>query len=736
MKVRIYYCVMKAVTAVTSALTIAMGRHGSGQVGLPGEVEVIQHAEANVLEQARAASEQGEWQQAYELLAQEEASTPLAGADLALFADVAYAVGHFDVTIVLWERAHAESVRVGDHLSAAGAAVRVAMHLLFDTALMAPVRGWIRRAERLLEGHEETPVHAWLAVVSNYERMLSGDFQSARQWARRAIEIGTRWDPAAAALGRVAEARSLILGGDSARGLRLLNEAAVAAVSGELDPLSTGIVYCELVCALQALAQYDLAEEWTEAMERWRQGQPVGSVHGRCRVHRAEILRLRGLSSEAEKEVLLACEELRPYLRRELGWPLTELGRIRLRMGDFRGAEEAFLEAHAAGWDPQPGLALLRLAQGEVALAAASIRDALDNPWNVPSKEWPPNTELRRAPLLEAQVEIAVAAGDPDGARAAAEELGRVAAVFESKALAAGAAVAMGRVHLTAGELAVARHDFQEAVRGWNEVGGPYETAEARLGLARTYRAEGNEDQARLEFRAARSGFEQVGAGHQVVMVTRELEEDIPKGRQIQEPRSGSETLTINAQILRRESDYWLVDFDGRTVHLRDLIGLRYLARLLAAPGHDFHVLDLAASDRGEPARRAEPGMTFRVPGDAGALLDGQAKAAYRRRLTEIEEDLEEARALGDIDRAAQAASEREFLIRELSRAVGLGGRDRTAGSAAERARASVTQAIRLAMARIQEHHPQLGEHLDRAIRTGTYCSYQPDSRVSGVWSI
>jgi hypothetical protein len=264
----------------------------------------------------------------------------------------------------------------------------------------------------LLDGHAETPVHAWLGVVRSYERLLSGDLDSARQWARRAIDVGTGRDPAAAALGRVAEARSLILQGDVTQGLELLNEAAVATVSGEIDPLSTGVVYCELVCALHALGQYDLAEQWTEAMERWHPGQPVGSLHGRCRVHRAEILRLRGSCADAEQEALLACEELRPYLRRELGWPLTELGRIRLVKGDIHGAEVAFLAAHRAGWDPQPGLALVHLAHGDASRAAASIRDALDRPVPVPSKEWPPNTQLRRAPLLEAQVEIAIAAGD------------------------------------------------------------------------------------------------------------------------------------------------------------------------------------------------------------------------------------------------------------------------------------------------------------------------------------
>jgi tetratricopeptide (TPR) repeat protein len=358
-------------------------------------------------------------------------------------------------------------------------------------------------------------------VVRNYERLLSGDFESAQQWAREAIKVGTKCNPAAAAIGRVAEARSLILAGDVSQGLELLDDAAGAVVSGELDPLFTGIVYCELVCALQAVAQYDLAEEWTAAMEQWRHGQPVGSVHGRCRVHRAEILRLRGSYLEAEKEALVACEELRPYLRREFGWPLTELGRIRLRRGGIQGAEEAFLAAHEVGWDPQPGLALVHLAKGEVTLAAVSIRAALDHPLNVPSKELPPNTELRRAPLLEAQVEIEVAAGNLDLARAAADQFSRIAVVFESKAFAASAALARGRVALADGDTARARRDFEAAAHLWNQVGAPYETALARMGLAFTHRAEGNEERATLEFQVARLGFERVEAVDQAAEAAR-----------------------------------------------------------------------------------------------------------------------------------------------------------------------------------------------------------------------
>src|SRR5262249_22087972 len=187
-------------------------------------------------------------------------------------------------------------------------------------------------------------------------------------------------DPAAAAVGRVAEARGLVIAGEVDKGLALLEEAGVATTSGELDPLSTGVVYCELVCALQGLAQHDLAEEWTNAMERWSASNAIGSVHGRCRVHRGEILCLRGKLEDAEHELSMACNELRPYVRRELGWPLVELGRVRLRRGDIDGAEEALFAAHDIGWDPQPGLALACLARGDLDLAAASIREAIAQP--------------------------------------------------------------------------------------------------------------------------------------------------------------------------------------------------------------------------------------------------------------------------------------------------------------------------------------------------------------------
>jgi tetratricopeptide (TPR) repeat protein len=631
------------------------------------------------VDEAHAAAARGDWRTAYQLLSACDADPELPPTELALLAEVAYAAGELDRCIETWERAHESFCQAGEPVAAAGAAVRVAMHLLFDTALMAPVRGWLRRAERLLEGTGGTPAHAWYAVVRTYERLLSGDVDTAREWAPRAVEVGSDCDPAAAAIGQVAQARILILDGNVEQGLDLLDEAGVAAVSRGLDAMSTGVVYCELVCALQGLAQYDRAEQWTEAMERWSAGNAIGSLHGRCRVHRAEILRLRGSCDEAEVEALAACDELRPYLRRELGWPLTELGRIRRHKGDLDGAEAALREADDAGWDAQPDLALVWLAKGELAPAADALADALERPSGVPSKELPPTTELRRAPLLAAEVDVAVAAGELDRASVAAEELAGVAARYRSAALQASAAHARGLVHLAGGDRAGAQQALGEAARLWTEVGAPYEAARAREALAGPRRPAGA---------AAR-----------------------PAGDSI-----------------RREGDYWTVVFDGRTVRVRDTRGMRHLARLLAEPGREFHVLDLVGAEAGAPA-------VARAGTSAGPLLDDRAKSAYRRRLAEIDEDIEEASAHADLGRAAQADAERELLLRELARAVGLGGRDRVAGSASERARAGVTRALRQAIARLGEHDPALGAHLGRTIRTGTYCAYLPDPQAPPRWS-
>ncbi|MEX0834851.1 MAG: hypothetical protein WD010_02080 [Nitriliruptor sp.] len=697
-------------------------------------MEVVQHADVASAGRARDALANADWAGAFRLLSTVEAERELDTAELELLAYAAYGAGELEASLTAWEQLHAAHVASGDHLGAAGAAATLAMYLMMDTGLMAPVRGWLTRAERLLEGQEEHRVHALVAMVRTYERIMCGDLVAARHWSSRTVEVGERHDAEGpVAIGRIATARLLIFDGHVDQGLELLDDAAVALVSSSLDPLTIGMVYCELICAMQGLAQYDRAEEWTEAMDRWRRDDAFGGINGRCRVHRAEMLRLRGACDDAEEEALHACAELRPWMRREYGWPLTELGTIRLRRGDLAGAEEAFLGAHEHGWDPQPGLALLRLAQGDVAGARALIREALERPADLPSKERPPRSELCRAPLLEAEVEIAVAAGDIPAARRAATELSSVAQLFRSRALDASASLARGRVALAGGDNRAAMAACERAVTAWCEVGAPYETAAARMVLAEAAHAEGDGARAALESHAAAATLHRIGAWRR----------SDPEASS--RPTAGATTVdelaTGSARsetVFRLDGDTRTVTFAGHEVLLRDLKGMRYLARLLAQPGREFHVLDVVGAEAGASTATAiDADGLFVVASDGlGPVLDDRARESYRRRLAEVDEDIDEASRRGDSERAALAAADRDYLITELSRAYGLGGRTRVSGATSERARASVTRSLRYALARIAEHHPQLAEHLDRTVRTGTYCSYVPDPRVPIRWQV
>ena len=355
---------------------------------------------------------------------------------LELRAQAAYGAGDLEGCVDAWEALHALQLERDNRLEAARAAAMIAMYLMMDTGLMSPVRGWLGKAERLLDGEGQGPVHAVIAMVRTYERFMCGDMATAREQSELAIDLGERFGVLpAVVIGRTANARITIFDGDVELGLSMLDEVGAFLMTGEVDALTTGMMYCEIICAAQGLMMHDRAQEWTEVMERWRHGAAFGGINGRCRVHRAELLRMSGTCDLAEEEALAACDELRPWMRREFGWPLAELGNIRLRRGDLAGAEEAFLAAHSHAWSPQPGLALLRLAQGDIAGAAALIADAIAHPIDIPSKERPPFGDLRLAPLLDAQTEIAFAASDIGTAERAALALRTIADSYPSRSL-------------------------------------------------------------------------------------------------------------------------------------------------------------------------------------------------------------------------------------------------------------------------------------------------------------
>jgi tetratricopeptide (TPR) repeat protein len=660
---------------------------------------------------ARRAIREGQWRQALDSVCGEDASS--SPECLEVRAEAAYGVGDFEGCVQAWEDLHSLQAELGDRSEAARAAAMIAMYLMMDTGLMAPVRGWLRCAVRHLDGVEDHPVGAIISMVRAYERFMCGAMAEAQVEADRAIELGERFGVTpAVVIGRTCTARLMIFDGEMEAGLGLLEEVGALLMSGAADPLTTGMMYCEIICAAQGLLMPDLAGQWTDVMEHWRHGAAFGGIHGRCRVHRAEILRVTGTCEAAEAEALAACAELRPWMRREFGWPLVELGNVRLRAGDFDGAEAAYQEAIDHAWSPQPGLALVYLARGELELAASMIADAIDHPIDIPSKERPPFGPLRLAPLLDAQTEIAAARGDRTTLERAARELQSIASQFPSPMLQALSMLAQGRLCLIDGDGDGAVVAASKAVGQLSELGAPFETAMARLVVADGHESGGNGGRAAFERRVARDSLTSFGAEVWAERVDRLIERSPTD-------RADPNQATTEQALFRADGDTRTIGWAGATVVVRDLKGLRYIARLLAEPGREFHATQLV---------RLESGSDPSAPFDAGIpLLDESARAAYRRRLADIEEDIADAEANNDLGRAELAERDRAYLVAELQRAAGLGGRERTVLDDGERARVSATRSIRYSLDRLAEYSPAVAAHLRQHVRTGTYCSYEPD---------
>lgn len=628
---------------------------------------------------------------------------------LALRADAEYGAGRFEAALHDRETLYTRQLDQGRPDDAAATAATIALHLMADTGLMSAVRGWVARSRRLLR-EIDSPVGAVLSVASTYERLLCGDHVAAAEHAERSVEFGERHDvPIARFLGQIALARLAAAEGRVAAGVAVLDDVAVELMSGGYDAFVIGNLYCELVCAAQALMLLDRAREWTEVVAQWLPGAGFGGMHGRCRVHRAELLRVSGPAEAAEQEALAACDELRPWMRREFGWPLVELGNARLRSGDLTGAEEAYRRAYDHAWSPLPGYALLRMEQGDLVAAAELLAAEIAHPTVLPWKERPPIAELQLIPLLEAQVQVAEAAGDDRVAASAAEHLQRIADRFETPGICAGADLASARAALAAGDSAGAVAAASRSVVAWLDLDAPYDAAMARTVLGRAHQRAGNRAQAEIDLSCARDAFLAYGAQRRVAEVDALL-----AGR-------GDPAPSVATAVLQRDGDGWRVGHNGHETVLADLTGLRLLHRLVTSPTKSFHVLDLAG------AQSISPGLP---------VLDDEAKAVYRHRLAEVEDDIAEAEANHDLARAELAGRDREYLLAELRHAVGFDGRDRRTGGTVERARTSITRTLRYAIGRIGEELPELGEHLGSAVHTGVECSYSPDPLSRIRWRI
>jgi class 3 adenylate cyclase len=452
------------------------------------------------LERARKALNDHAWQEAYEVFS--SLGDALAAEDLERLGEAAWWGAHPDESLDAFARAFASYLDEREPRRAAAVAIRLAMEYA-DRNETALWNGWERRAARLLADQGDCVEQGWLEIALVRSSFGRGP-DAAMGHAKAALEIATRFgDRDLEAFALVAQGGILVFQTQLEEGLPLLDEGTLAAIGGQLAPFNVGSIYCLTLGVCRSIADYRRAAEWTEAVSRLCEQQSITGFPGVCRVQRAELMRMRGSLAEAEAEASKARTELEAYGRLpQAGAAANEVGEIRLRLGDLDGAEQAFSVAHGLGHEPQPGIALLRLARGQVDAARSSIATALaDAP-----------DPFERFRLLPARVEIALAAYDAAGARESAEELGRIASAFESPLLRATAHLALGMVLTFEDDATAAVAELRAAVRDWTETDAPFETAQARRCLAAAYRLGGDEASARLELQAAREAFERLHA--------------------------------------------------------------------------------------------------------------------------------------------------------------------------------------------------------------------------------
>ncbi|HEY8952850.1 MAG TPA: adenylate/guanylate cyclase domain-containing protein [Candidatus Dormibacteraeota bacterium] len=510
-------------------------------------------------------------------------------------AEAAWASGHYIECIQVRERAYAAFAERKDTRRAAQQALDLfSSHLMKgDTAVAG---GWYSTAYRLLADQPECPEHARLAFIEAFSEMSMGRFDRAADLAQRMSEIGTRFgDRDLQMLALLVRSDECVSRGRVSDAVPLLDEAMAAAISGELRPSTSRAIYCTTVGTCQQLADFRRAGEWTEATERCNARESIVPLGGDCRVHRAGILRVRGAWDEAEAEARSACElvEGNDY---DSGKAMYEIGEIRLRRGDLLAAEDWFEQAYGKGSPSQPGIALLRLAQGRPEDAFSSISNALT---------FQSADRLTRARMLPAQAEIAIVVGDLDIARSSAEELEAIATDYATVGLEASTACVRGAVHLADGNAVEAVTSLRRGWRLWQDVEVPYEAARARMLLAAAYVAQGDRESARSELQAAKSAFERLGAAPDAQRAAELLKEYAPV------------SAPSPAEAGRATRTFMFTDI-VKSTNLVEAMGDEAWENLLR--WHDQTMRSLLAAHRGEEVKQAGDGFFFAFPDSVSAI--------------------------------------------------------------------------------------------------------------------
>jgi DNA-binding NarL/FixJ family response regulator len=458
------------------------------------------------LRRGREAYANQAWRAAHDALSAADRAKGLGVDDRELLARAAYMVGRDDGYVSGLERAHRAHLDADDVPSAVRCAFWIGHNMLFR-GQTARASGWFGRAQRLLDGMDRDCVErGYLLIPAWLEQMARGDYELAQATASEAAEIGEQFeDHDLVWLARDDQGCALMKQGRVAEGLRLIDEVLVAAAGGELSSIVTGIVYCNTIAFCRDSYELRHAREWTEALTTWCDEQPEMVAHnGLCLVHRAEIMQLQGAWEDALEEAKRAADRFTQGVLNELacGKAHYRQGEVHRLRGEVAAAEAAYREASRCGHEPQPGLALLRLSQGNVDAAAAAIRRT------VGERTQP----LKRAGLLPAYVEIMLAAGKLERARGACRELEELAERQASVALEAMSGQARGAVALSEGKAQDALIAVRRALELWRELEAPYQVARVRVLLASACQALGDEDTATLELEAARETFARLGA--------------------------------------------------------------------------------------------------------------------------------------------------------------------------------------------------------------------------------
>jgi DNA-binding CsgD family transcriptional regulator len=454
---------------------------------------------------ARESFRRSAWGEAYESLSAADAAGDLGPEDLERLAIAAYLTGRPEETVAIGARAHLGAVQDGKFELAIRVAVSLGMSLM-QRDEMAQAGGWLARAARLIEetGYDGSE-RGRLLIPEALRSLMSGDPATAFATFEQVAAIADRFDDRdLATLGRLGRGQSLIAMNEVRRGVPLLDEAMNAVIAGEISPIVSGIVYCAVIEACHGLYDLRRAQEWTAALTRWLDSQPdLVPFRGNCLVYRAELMRLHGAWQDAGIEAGRARDWLsRPPPEPGVGEAIYEIAELDRLRGAFESAEIGYREAGSWGRLPEPGHALLRLAQGEVGAAATAIRRA----------QAEATDDLVRSRLIEPATEIALAAGDLAAARASADRLAAMAENADAPLLRAMALRAEGAVRLAEGDVEGALGVLRRAWEAWTALDAPYDAARVRVLTAAACRMLGDVDGAALETSAARGVFERLGA--------------------------------------------------------------------------------------------------------------------------------------------------------------------------------------------------------------------------------